>query len=298
MTASTQSLKGTLLIIASALIWSTGGLFVRLIHGADSWTIVFWRSLTAALFLFGLLLWTEGRNWRAALTGMGLAGVAVGLCFTCASISLIIALNFTTVADVLIIMSAAPILAAALGWVVLREPISPMTLFAIIATIIGVGIIVWQGLTGVSGAKLIGDGFAALIAIAYAAAIVITRHNSHIAMTPAVFLGVVVAMFIALPLATPGALTLANAPLLFSFGALQLGLGLAVFAAGARLIPAAQTALLGTLEPILGPLWVWLFIGEQPGTPALIGGAIVLTAISLHTIFESRKLTPEPVAQP
>lgn len=298
MTTHAQQIRGTLLIVASALMWSTGGLIVRLIHGVDSWTIVFWRSLTAALFLFGLLVWTERRNWLSAITGMGLPGVAVGLCFTIASIALIVALQLTTVADVLIIMSAAPILAAILGRVFLHEPISPMTAFAIAATFFGVGIIVWQGLTGMSSAKLAGDGVASLIAIAYAVAIVTTRHNSHIAMTPAVFLGVSIAAVIALPLASPASITLSNAPLLFSFGALQLGLGLAVFAAGARLIPAAQTALLGTLEPILGPLWVWLFIGEQPGRAALIGGAIVLGAISLHTVFETRKFTPAPVAQP
>lgn len=294
MSERAANLRGTALVAASALIWSSGGLIVRSISAADSWTIVFWRSLTAAAFLLGLLAWqTRGRAWQA-LAGMGRAGWGVALAFACASIALIVALRLTTVADVLIIMSTAPMFAAAFGWLFLGERVSSLTLMTIAATVVGIVVIVWNGLAAWSPASLLGEAVALLIALGYAVAIVITRHNSHVAMTPATLVGVTIAAVVALPLATPWPVTPHDGALLVTFGALQLGLGLAAFAAGARLIPAAQTALLGTLEPILGPLWVWLFAGEAPGAAALVGGAIVLASVTLHTLAESRNTASEP----
>jgi drug/metabolite transporter (DMT)-like permease len=76
---------------------------------------------------------------------------------------------------------------------------------------------------------------------------------------------------------------------LFAFGALNLGLGLAFFASGARLIPAALAALLGTFEPILGPIWVWLVHGEEPSERTLVGGAIVFAAVLVHIALEFRR---------
>lgn len=286
MTGQTKKLKGIVLVAASALIWSSGGLIVRSIRDADSWTIVFWRSLTAAAFLLALIIWERrGRSW-AAIAGMGWPGLVVAASFACASISLVVALRLTSVADVLIIMSAAPMIAAILGRVFLHERVSGLTILTIIATFAGIALIVGKGLASWRAESLLGDAFAFMIAISYSVAIVVTRHNSHVPMTPAVFTGVVIACLVAIPFATPWSISLHDAPLLVSFGAFQLGLGLAAFTAGARLIPAAHTALLGTLEPVLGPLWVWLFVSETPSLAALAGGVLVLASITLHTLAE------------
>ena len=75
-----------------------------------------------------------------------------------------------------------------------------------------------------------------------------------------------------------------EASLLTFFGAGQLGLGLAMFATGAPLIPAAQAAMLGVLEPVIGPLWVWLVLGEQPSPAGLLGGSVVIGALVLFTV--------------
>jgi drug/metabolite transporter (DMT)-like permease len=79
--------------------------------------------------------------------------------------------------------------------------------------------------------------------------------------------------------------------LLFAFGALNLGLGLSLFVTGARLIPAALGALVGSIEPVLGPLWVWIVHGEIPSARTLIGGSVVLTALLVHLIFEWSRQT-------
>jgi drug/metabolite transporter (DMT)-like permease len=74
--------------------------------------------------------------------------------------------------------------------------------------------------------------------------------------------------------------------LLFAFGALNLGLGLSLFVTGARLIPAALGALVGSIEPVLGPLWVWLVHGEVPGGHTLVGGSLVIAALLAHLTYQ------------
>jgi drug/metabolite transporter (DMT)-like permease len=135
----------------------------------------------------------------------------------------------------------------------------------------------------------IGDGLSLLIAFAFAIATVITRRHAGIRMTPAVCtgaaLGCAIALTVCLASARPLAVEAWQLPVLAVFGA-SLGLGLALFTQGARLIPSAFAALLGTAETILGPLWVWLFLDETPTPRTIIGGAIVLTAIVAYLIWQ------------
>jgi drug/metabolite transporter (DMT)-like permease len=98
------------------------------------------------------------------------------------------------------------------------------------------------------------------------------------------------AAIVVAPVATPWSVTPGDAGLLSLFG-IQMGLGLVLVVAGARLIPAAQTALLGTLEPIAGPLWVWVFLDERPAATTLLGGAIVLASLLWHTFAQMRRRT-------
>ena len=88
--------------------------------------------------------------------------------------------------------------------------------------------------------------------------------------------------------------TASDIGLLFLFGACQLALGLICFTIGARLVPAAEASLLGLLESVLGPLWVWIFLSENPGRDAVIGGALVLAAVVANTLYDSRRAPPTP----
>jgi hypothetical protein len=103
----------------------------------------------------------------------------------------------------------------------------------------------------------IGDGLSLLIAVMFSIATVITRRFAHVRMTPATCLGTMLAAAFAASQATQFAVSGHDMAFLFAFGVINLGLGLAFFATGARLVPAAIAALLGTFEPILGPIWVW-----------------------------------------
>lgn len=277
--------RGIFLVAGSALVWSIGGAIARFLTVDDSWTVVFWRSIFAVLFLLVFMLLRDGpRGTLALFKGMGLAGLGVALCFAVASTSFVIALAHTTVANILLMQAGVPLIAALLTWTLFREKISGTTWAAIAAVIAGVAIMVSESFTG--QVSPIGDGLALLISVMFAIATVITRRHAQVRMTPAVCLGITVAACASGLLAGHYAVSAVDLGWLIAFGAVNLGLGLAMFTTGARLIPAALAALVGTLEPVLGPIWVWLIHNEVPSGRTLLGGAVVFAALVIHLLID------------
>ena len=218
---------------------------------------------------------------------MGVPGLAVALCFAAASTAFVVALSHTTVANILLMQAGVPLLAALLAFLLFGERVSRSTWAAIAAVIIGVAIMVSDSLDG--DVSPIGDGLAVLIAVVFSIATVITRRFAHVRMTPATCLGTVIAAVFAFTQAGSLAVSGSDMGFLFAFGALNLGLGLALFATGARLIPAAYAALLGTFETLLGPVWVWLIHGELPSSRTILGGSVVFAALLVHIGMEFRR---------
>ncbi|RWB24898.1 MULTISPECIES: DMT family transporter [unclassified Mesorhizobium] len=279
---------GFLLIFLSALMWSFGGAIARFIDAGDSWTVVFWRSVWAAAFLICFMVWRDGWHGTVRLfRGMGLPGLAVAFCFATASTSFVVALAYTTVANILLMQAGVPLLAALFAWVLFRERVAVATWVAIAAVIAGVGIMVSESLDG--AVSPIGDGLALLIAVMFSIATVITRRFAHVRMTPATCLGTMLAGAFAASQASQFGVSSSDMGFLFAFGVVNLGLGLAFFATGARLVPAAVAALLGTFEPILGPIWVWLIHSEVPSGRTILGGAVVVTALLVHIGLEFKR---------
>jgi drug/metabolite transporter (DMT)-like permease len=288
MTPSGDVRRGAALVLASAVVWSLGGAIARYLSVSDSWTIVFWRSLFAAAFLLVFMLWRHGAGGSATLVrSMGWPGVAVGLCFTVASISFVVALSHTTVANILLMQAGVPLWAALMAFVMFGEQVARATWLSIATVIVGVLIMVSGSLGG--QISPVGDGLALLIALAFAAATVITRRHAEVKMMPAVLFGTATATLIAATQAGGFEISGQDAVLLFLFGAMNLGLGLAFFVTGAPLIPAAMAALIGTAEPVLGPLWVWWVHGEVPGARTLVGGGVVLFALLAHLVWQARR---------
>lgn len=279
---------GLLLVFLSALFWSFGGAIARFIEAPDSWTVVFWRSVWAAAFILCFMLWRDGvRGTLNLFRGMGLPGLLVAACFAIASTTFVVALAYTTVANVVLIQAGVPLIAALIAWLLFREAIAPATWAAIAAVIAGVAIMVSDSLTGT--VSPVGNALALLIAVAFSIATVTTRRFASVRMTPATCLGTIFAALFAATQAETFAVSGRDMGLLFAFGALNLGLGLACFATGARLIPAAFAALLGTFETILGPVWVWLAHDEIPSARTVIGGAVVFAALLVHIALEFRR---------
>ena len=283
--------RGALLVFGSAAAWSFGGAIARFLEVSDAWVTVFWRSVFASAFLLGFMLYRQGLvRTRQAFQSMGWPGLGVALCFATASTSFVVALSYTTVANVLLMQAGVPLIAALLGFVLFRESVSRATWAAIACVIGGVGIMVSESLGGT--VSPIGDGLALLIAVVFACATVITRRHADVGMMPAVCLGTLIAALVSSSMVQRFGVSRADMGLLFLFGAANLGLGMALFVSGARLLPSALAALIGTAEPVLGPVWVWLIHGEVPGVRTLLGGGIVFLALLLHLGWQFRQKNP------
>jgi drug/metabolite transporter (DMT)-like permease len=180
-------------------------------------------------------------------------------------------------------MSVGPWMAGLLGWLILGERVRPRTWVTMGLALGGVVVMVSDSY---GAGRLAGDLLAIVMACVFAMATVLVRRHPEIQMTPAASLSAVIAALVTLPLASPLASTPRDLVLLAVFGVVQFGAGFLLFTMGARLIPVAETSLIGMLEPVLGPIWVWLVIGEAIGVRALIGGLVILSALVLHTLLD------------
>ncbi len=176
--------------------------------------------------------------------------------------------------------AGGPLIAALLTWTLFGDKISPNTWCAIAAVIVGVAVMASGSFS--SNVSPLGDGLGLFISVAFATATVITRRHAHVRMTPAVFLAMTIASCVPGLITSPRLVEPADFALLFVFGALNLGFGLSLFVTGVRLIPAALAALVGTIEPALGPVWVWMVHGEISSTRTLLGGSLVFLALLVH----------------
>lgn len=265
----------------AAIAWSSAGILQRELT-LNVQTQLAGRALFAALALGAYALGTDRRPALVVFRSMGWAGLAVATSTAVASASFILAINHTTVAHVLFMQAASPIVAALLAWGLLGELTSRRTVVAMAVAMAGVGVMIGDP----RGGAWVGDASSLVMAFAFAIAIVITRHRREISMAPAMCLAQVMVFVVFLPLCSPGQVGGRDAALLVTMGVGQMGLAMALFTVGARLVPAAEAALLTLLEVVLGPLWVWLGIGERPNAGTLAGGAIVVCAVVLQALGE------------
>jgi drug/metabolite transporter (DMT)-like permease len=278
--------RGALLVAGAAVCWSSGGLIARLVT-TSPWTTSLWRSLFASLFL-ALVLWVvRGRGIFAQWRDGGRPVLAVALCMALASTCFIFSLAHTSVANTLILMSTGPYVAGLLGWVLLGERVARRTWLSMAVALAGAVVMVSDSY---SRGSLVGDLLAIVMAASFAVATVLVRRHPEIQMAPAAALATALTALVALPLAHPLETAPRDLALLAFFGVGQFGAGFLLFMAGARLIPAAESSLIGMLETVLGPLWVWLVLNERPGTASLMGGALILAALLANTLVDL--LTP------
>jgi len=279
---------GALIVLGVGVIWSSGGLILRSMEAATSWQVMFYRSIGMALGLLLVLAIRNRGNLVQPFRRLGLGGCLVGSVLTCSTICYVLAINGTTVANAMFVMSTGPFFTALLAWIFLGEKVRPLTWVAIGVAILGMGLM--------SGAGRAGEGwygmlFAAGNAVTFASVVVLTRHYRDVDILPAFVVGAVFLGIIA------GATTdLGVSPhdmvLGLCFGAFHSAAGLALLAVGARYVTAATAGLLMLSEPILSPIWVWLAIDETPTLMGLVGGLFVLAAVTgqaLYSFYDERR---------
>jgi drug/metabolite transporter (DMT)-like permease len=274
--------RGALLVACAAVCWSSGALIARLVT-TSPWTTTLWRSLFAALFLGAVVSIVRGRSVFAQWRDGGRPVVAVALCMALASTCFIFSLAHTSVANTLILMSTGPFVAGLLGFILLGERVAPRTWLAMGVALAGAVVMVSSSRS--SGA-MVGDLLAVVMATSFAIATVLVRRHPEIQMAPAAALATTLTALVALPLAAPLQTAPRDLALLAVFGVAQFGTGFLLFVAGARLIPAAESALIGMLETVLGPLWVWLVLSERPEAVSLAGGSLILAALLANTLID------------
>jgi drug/metabolite transporter (DMT)-like permease len=270
---SSQRNRGRLFVALAAVAWSSAGLLQRELT-VDVATQLAGRALFAALGLFVYVAVAARGHVLPAFRAIGRGGIAIVVLLALSSAAFFIALNHAPVANVLFWQALAPIIAAALG-TLLGERVSRRTWLAMAVALAGVALMVG----GPGGASLLGQVLSALTAVSFAATLVITRHRREVSMAPATCLSQVLVFALAAPFADPSQAGAQDVALLATLGICQIGLGFVFLTIGGRLIPAGEVALITLLEVVLGPLWVWLFLGERPATATLVGGAVVLAAV-------------------
>jgi drug/metabolite transporter (DMT)-like permease len=268
--------RGRLFVALAAVAWSSAGLFQRELSVSTA-TQVAGRAVFAAVGVFAYVALSERGSVVQAFRAIGRDGIAIAVLVAIASGSFLVALNHASVANVLFFQALAPILAAAMG-LVLGDPVSRRTWVAMAIAVAGVAVMVG----GPGRPSLLGQGLSLVVSVSFAATLVITRHRRDVSMAPATCLSQLLALLVAAPFISPGAIGALDVTLLAALGLTQIGLGFVFLTIGGRLIPAGEVALITLLEIVLGPLWVWAFVGEQPSTATLVGGAIVLGAVLLE----------------
>ena len=287
--ASPLYLRGVILVMIAGAFWSLAGILIRNIEAADGWQILFVRSCATFATLLLIMIVRYGRRTPAQFRQAGLAAVLGGLSLSVAFTSFIFALLGTTVANALFILSAAPLATAMLAWLLLREEVRRQTWIAIAVAIVGIAVMVIDSL-GVGA--LFGNLMALLSVLGFAGFAVALRWGRAADMLPAACLAGLFAALASAALVPDFDISLHDIVICCVMGVVQIGFGMVLFTAGSRHVPAAELALLSLTEVVLGPLWVWLGVGEVPRLLTVVGGAIVLVAIAGRAVTGVRRKPP------
>jgi len=269
---------GMILVLVSAVAWSTAGFFAR-VAPVDIWIVLFWRSLFGGLSIVALAMIQRRRfaiEWRRAFTP---SGVVMMILNAIGMMSFVYALRNTTIANVTVIYATLPFITAILAWLWFRERAKWRTLAGSLVAGLGVAITVGGTIAIGGDSHLLGDLSALCLTVTFALMTVLMRRHREAAMLEAVALACFLMTVPALFLSEPFTISLGSIAWIAAFGIVTQGGGLGIYTMGARRLPSAQAALLSAGEVPLSPLWVWIFFEEVPATETFIGGALVLGAI-------------------
>lgn len=282
--------RGVLLVILAGILWSTIGLGVRVMEVANVWQILFYRSLALAVFLFIIISLRSGGKPFPVIQKVGLAGSIGGVGLVFAFAGGIYSIQTTTVANAMFLFASAPFITALLGRLILHEPVRKGTWISMIVAMGGIVTMVYQGF---AVGHMAGNIAALLSAVGFSAFTIALRWQKLEDMLPAVFLAGVFATITAAVMCILLGYTFAvpyhDIIVANAMGVFQVGSGLAVYTIGSKYVPAAELTLLSLLEVVLGPVWVWLLLGETVGFYTLLGGGILLLALAGNALSGVRR---------
>ena len=274
-----RNLPGPLLIFLGALSLSFGGLIVKSFEGATLWQILFWRSFFFTLTVLFFLIISYKKQTFKSFYNSGLPGLFGGIILSFGFCGYVFAMYNTTVANTNFIISLQILFLAIFGYFFLKEKINLITLTSIILAITGVLLMVGNSL---SPGELSGNLAAFTMPITFAILIMIVRKYPLVDMIPAQFVAGISSCLIGFLLSTKIMISPHDIFLGFLAGFFQIGFGFIFITIGARTTASATVGIIMLSESVLGPLWAFLFVSERPSVFALIGGAIILSAVLLQ----------------
>ena len=274
---------GLVLVTISAIAWSTAGFFTRLI-ALDSFTMLAWRGVFGSTALLAVIIVQHGRGWTKEFTRMGRVEYFYAfLCFA-GMIMFIVSLGYTSVAHNAIIYATLPFVSAFLAWTLFREFPSREAIIASLIALAGVFIMAGFGADG----GLFGDILSFGMTITMAISIVLMRRYRGLSANAAACVGGLASGLFCMGLGHPLDVTALQLFYLVLFGVVNSAIGLSLFALGSKKIPAIETALIGSLDAPMAPLWVWIAFSEMPGIATFIGGGIVFVTVVTHIWLTQR----------
>ena len=275
--------RGVALVLIGGLFLSMNGIALRLLDDADGWQVLFYRGIafTTALFLF-LLLKYRGRTLQA-FASIGPKGYMAALAIGLAACFYVFSLLLTTVANAMFIIGSAPLVTAAAAWVFLNEKTSTVGIIAMLAALGGVALLF---VDGYSSGNLAGI-FAALAMVAcFVTYLLIVRDQRDIDMLPAICLSGLVMVVGGFMGATDLSVSARDLGIAIFMGAVLVGVGFACYTVAAKYLMASEVALYALCESVFAPVWVWIGVGEVPGSFTLVGSLVIVLAVVTYSLIE------------
>ena len=270
------SKRAILCVAAAALLWSSGGLFIKLAP-LPPLAVAGGRSLVAGVFYLLLL--------RPRLRS---AKLSTAIAYAACIVTFVSATKLTTSANAIFLQYTGPAYVLVLGPWLLEEPFRLIDAACVALSLAGMSLFF---VGKVEQGQMLGNGLAALSGIFFAFTLIFLRRDAKRGdgdALPSTTLGNLLAAVCTLPFAIHAQLTGMGAMVLLYLGIVQLGIAYLFFIKGVRHIPAGEASLISMLEPVLNPLWVFLGYGERPGKWALIGGGVVILAVVIRTLAPNR----------
>jgi drug/metabolite transporter (DMT)-like permease len=269
--------KGIILAAIAATLWSTGGLLIKLIDW-NPIAIAGSRSFIAAIVLLIYVRKPKFTKSKPQILG--------AITYTITVICFVIANKLTTAANVILLQYTAPIFVAILGAWLLKERIKGIDIFAIIAVFMGMILFFIQN---INPGNTLGNLLAVLTGFFLACTTVALRFQKDGSAIDCTLLGNILSFIIALPFILQVSFDIKSIVYMIVLGVFQIGISYIFYVNSLRYITALEAILVTVLEPLLNPLWVFIFTGESPGLFSILGGLIIISAIIGRGIYISKK---------
>ena len=279
---------GYILLLFGGFCLSWGGFIVRSFQEADVWQILFLRSFFFIIALSLFLTLTYKNRVIKIIKDSGVPGILGGFVMSFSFVAFIIAMNNTTVANVVFIISTQTMFLAIFGYFYLKEKVSLIGSSSIFLAMSGILIMVGDS---ISTGSLFGNLVALVIPINFAIYVMIIRKNSNLDMVPAMLYSGIFSLIYGAILSKSFEFTSHDLLMGFLLGVPQLALGFICITIGSRTTASATVGLLMLMETLCGPLWVWLFLNEIPPISVFIGGTVIISAIILKSFDKKHSKT-------